>query len=231
MYKKNSILALIPARGGSKSIPKKNIKSLAGKPLIHWTIDAAYQSKYIDRLIVSTDDEEIAAEAERRACEVPFIRPSILAQDDTGSIEVILHALDTISDKYDFLLLLQPTSPFRTSDDIDAIIEFAIDNDVPAAVSVALAKKHPMYLYEILEGKLKPFIPGAKNQVRRQDMPPAYEHNGALYIASTDFLRNKQSFNSEEVYAFPRVGRINLDIDTLEDWNYAEYILTKGDFK
>ena len=127
MLNGKTILAIIPARGGSKGIPRKNIKPLAGKPLIAWTIEEAKKSKYIDRLILSSEDEEIIRIAKKWGCEVPFVRPKEFAEDETSGIEPILHAIETLSEKYDYVCLLQPTSPLRTVNDIDGCIKKCID--------------------------------------------------------------------------------------------------------
>lgn len=227
MYLGKKILALITARGGSKGIPRKNIKLLGGKPLICWTIDAALESKNIDLLILSSEDEEIISIAKKANCEVPFVRPFHLAQDQTTSMDVIMHALDNVEGIFDYLLLLQPTSPFRSSTDIDEIIETCLDHDSKMMVSVARLKKHPMFMYQLNGAFLKSFI-AAEEQQRRQDMPAAYEHNGALYLSSIDFLKKVKSYNVPEAMAFEMIGAANLDIDDQVDWQYAELLLENG---
>ncbi len=227
MYHGKKILALITARGGSKGIPRKNIKQLGGKPLICWTIDAALKSKYIDRLILSSEDEEIIDTAKKSNCEVPFVRPHHLAMDETSSMDVIMHALEHIDEVFDYLLLLQPTSPFRTSEDIDEIIKTCLDQDGKMMVSVAKLKKHPMFMYQLSGSYLQSFI-AAKKQLRRQDMPECYEHNGALYFSSINFLKNVKSYNVPEARAFEMVGAANVDIDDPLDWQYAEFLLERG---
>jgi len=227
MIEGKRILALITARGGSKGIPNKNIKPLAGKPLIQWTIDAARNSRYIDRLILSSDSANIISVAKQGGCEVPFIRPGCLAKDDAGSMEVVLHALDEIEEKFDYLLLLQPTSPFRTAEHIDKILEFSVQKNADLVVSVAKLKKHPMFMYEIKDGRLKSFFPSEK-QLRRQDMPAAYEHNGALYVAKPSYLYKNKTFNSPDALAYVTTGSINMDIDTYDDWELAECLINKG---
>lgn len=227
MFKDKKILGLIPARGGSKQIPRKNVKPLGGKPLIYWTIAAARKSAHLDRLIVSTDDKEIARSASQQGCEVPFLRPSSLAKDESGSIEVILHALGELEQEYDYVLLLQPTSPFRPPGVIDRFVEFAINKSADAAVSVCRAPKHPSYLFEIVDNQLSPCMEGATKQVRRQDMPKAYQHDGALYLATPSFLHCVGSFNHPGIYAFEQEGIATLDVDTPEDWDYAEFAIDK----
>ena len=227
MYKCKSILALITARGGSKGIRKKNICSLGGKPLIHWTIDAAKGSVYIDRLILSSDDEQIINVARDHECEAPFVRPANLATDETSSIDVIMHALSVVEEKYDYLLLLQPTSPFRTSGQIDGAIERIVDSRARMLVSVAKLRKHPMFMYEIVDLRLKSFFKSEK-QLRRQEMPPAYEHNGAIYISEIDYLRDRRSYCTDDVLAFEMDKLSSLDIDEVEDIEYAEFLIRKG---
>jgi CMP-N,N'-diacetyllegionaminic acid synthase len=228
MYKNNTILALITARGGSKGIPLKNIRPLAGKPLICWTIEAAHRSKYIDRLILSTDDQQIIRVAKEAKCEVPFVRPKELAEDTSSSMDVIMHALEQTQEPYDCLLLLQPTSPFRTADHIDGMIEQFFKLKAKMMVSVAKIKKHPAFLYQPHGIYLKSFFETA-TQLRRQDMPITYEHNGAMYLSKTDFLKKVKSFNISECAWFEMFGASNLDIDDQVDWDYAEFLLAKDE--
>jgi len=227
MYQRKKILALITARGGSKGIPQKNIKLLGGKPLISWTIDAALKSKHIDRLILSSEDEKIIDIAKKSNCEVPFVRPRNLAQDETPSMDVIMHAIEQIEEAYQYLLLLQPTSPFRSSLDIDRIIEACILQNCEMMISVAKLKKHPMFMYQLNGPCLKSFF-AAEEQLRRQDMPAAYEHNGALYLSSIEFLKKVKSYNVPEARAFEMVGLANIDIDDPVDLQYAEFLLERG---
>lgn len=227
MYQNKKIIAIITARGGSKGIPGKNIKPLWGKPLLDWTFEAAKSSLYLDRIILSTDDNRIIQHAEQLGCEVPFIRPSYLATDEATSTDVILHALDEAGNDYDYFLLLQPTSPFRKSRDIDHIIEACVDKGVMVMVSVEQVKAHPMFLYQLLDGALHSFDPQAQ-QLRRQDIPPVYKHNGALYIADINHFREVRSFVGKEAHGFICDGPINVDIDTHLDWQYAEFLLEKG---
>lgn len=227
MIKNQSVLALITARGGSKGIPGKNIKPLAGKPLIGWSIEAALASRYVDRVVVSSEDAGIVAVARRHGAEVPFIRPSALAEDDTPSMDVIVHALEALSEDYDYLLLLQPTSPFRTARDIDDALERSVSEGTPLMISVARLKKHPMFMYKINAGKLVPFIENSGVQLRRQDMPDAYEHNGAIYIAKVPYLLKERSFNTSEASPYVMEGAVNLDIDTPEDWERAEQLASR----
>ncbi len=227
MYKNKKILALITARGGSKGIPGKNIKNLGGKPLISWTIEVAKSSKYLDRLILSSDSSEIIDVALSCGCEVPFVRPSELATDQSSSIDVVLHAINSLDTKYDYILLLQPTSPFRKSSDIDGIIEYVIDNNLELAISVSKVKKHPAYLYKISGKKLIPYI-DVTHQLRRQDMPSTYEHNGALYFSSTEYILKEKTYNNPLASPYEMVGKVNIDIDDVDDWEYAEFLINRG---
>ena len=228
MIKNKRVLALITARAGSKGIPGKNIKPLDGLPLIAWTIKAAQQSAYIDRLILSTDGDDIARTAQAYGCDVPFMRPAELARDDSTSMDVIEHALSSLAQTYDYLLLLQPTSPFRTGADIDRFVEFAMSTPAKTVVSVSKLKKHPMYMYYIEDERLVPFLDNGKVQLRRQDMPAAYEHNGALYFSEIEHLLNVRSFNTACVTPYVTEGPINIDIDTPEDWDYAEFLAARA---
>lgn len=228
MYRDKKILALITARGGSKSIPRKNIKPLNGIPLINWTINAAKRSRYIDRLILSTDDHEIANIARSAGCEIPFMRPDELATDLATSMDVILHALENIKPDYDYLLLLQPTSPFRSTTQIDSIIEQGINNLVPITVSVSESKKHPSFMYTLENnGELTPTLPNQKHG-RRQDMPKVFEYNGALYLAYIPHLKTVKSFKGEQVQAFVMDTITSVDIDEPLDWEFSEYLIEKG---
>lgn len=227
MYGGKRVLGLITARGGSKGIPGKNIKYLAGVPLIEWTIRAAKKSKYIDRLVISTDDNAIASVASGLGCDVPFMRPSILARDASTSMDVIFHALDSLSEKYDYLLLLQPTSPFRTVDHIDAIIEQTIGAQVALSISVCKVKKHPAFFFNIEHGLLFPYEESVL-QKRRQEMPDLYEHNGALYMADISYLTRTKSFGGPGAKAFVMDPLSSIDLDDSLDWELAELVVMRG---
>jgi CMP-N,N'-diacetyllegionaminic acid synthase len=227
MYKGKKILALITARGGSRGIPGKNIKPLGGKPLINWTIAAAKGSKYIDRLIISTDDQVIADTAKEAGCEVPFLRPADLATDSSTSMDVIMHAFGHVQEQFDHLLLLQPTSPFRKTQHIDSIIQQGIDMASLMTVSVSKTKKHPAFMFNLAAGKLIPVLEDGL-QKRRQDMPAVYEHNGALYFSEISYLKKIKSYNCEGVRAFVMGDIESLDIDNTIDWMYAECLLKEG---
>ena len=221
------ILAIIPARGGSKGIPRKNIKPLAGKPLIAWTIETALQAQGIDRVIVSTEDEEIALVAKKFGAEVPFMRPLDLAQDDTPGIAPVLHAIEQLSD-YDWVLLLQPTSPLRSTEDIEGIIQICRDEGAPSAVSVTQASKHPFWMYQRDDrNRLQPLIPNRPEVTRRQDLTAAYALNGALYLARIDWLIQNQGFIGSETLGYVMPEERSVDLDTPMDWLWVEYLIER----
>jgi len=226
MIKGKSVLAIIPARGGSKGIPRKNIRMLAGKPLIAWTIDEAKKSKYIDRLILSSEDEEIIKVAKDWGCEVPFIRPVELAQDDTPGIEPVLHALDTLNEKYDYVMLLQVTSPLRQVNDIDGCVEMCIDSNASSCVSVTEVNQHPYLMYTVNhEGTLSTLVDQKEKISRRQDLPAVYILNGAVYIAESTWIRHSRSFLRPNTKAYVMSQDRSQDIDDFIDLQIAESIL------
>lgn len=220
------ILALIPARGGSKGILRKNIRSLAGKPLINWTIEAARDSEVCERLLVSTDDREIAAIARVSGADAPFLRPVSLSTDTTTSLSVVEHAIDWLHDMraetFSHVLLLQPTSPLRTKEDIQNAVRIAEKTNA-AVVSVCEPQQHP-YLCKIVreDGTLADFIPESANFSRRQDFPPVFTLNGAIYIISVDCLRAEKTFTPEKTIPYIMPPERSLDIDTPWDFFLAE---------
>ena len=230
MYKGKRVIALIPARGGSKGLPDKNILLLAGKPLIAWTIMAALNAPEIDRVIVSTDSEQIADVAREWGAEVPFSRPSELSTDDAKGIDVVFHALDWLAgqgESVGLLILLQPTSPLRTADDIHKGFQvFQRGEDVRAVVSVARPSHHPLWANTLPDnGWMGEFIrPDVLNR-NRQDLPAYYELNGAIYIAEPDYLRQKDSFISDSTFALIMEPDHSVDIDSKMDLVVAEQLI------
>jgi N-acylneuraminate cytidylyltransferase len=226
------LLALIPARGGSKGIPRKNIKPLAGKPLLGWTIDVARQAGSIDRIIVSTEDEEIASIARDLGAEVPFMRPAALSADDTPGIEPVIHALEQLPE-VDWLLLLQPTSPLRAVADIEGIVQLCFERDAPSAVSVTVVDKHPYWMYHCGEqDRLDPVIPDQPaNTRRRQDLPPAYTLNGALYLARRDWLLEHRRFVGPDTLGYVMPPERSVDLDTPRDWDWVEFLIEREHVK
>lgn len=221
---KPKILAIIPARGGSKGLPRKNIRKLAGKPLIAWTIAEAKKSKYINRLILSSEDDEIIEVAKQYGCEVPFKRPEELAQDDTSGIEPVLHAIQQCPG-YDYIVLLQPTSPLRTVKDIDGCIEKLLYSDADFCVSVTVPEKSPYWMYTLENERMIPLL--SKDQLidRRQDLPKSYALNGAIYVAKVSRFIEKKSFIAENTLAYIMSNENSFDIDTLIDFKICEYLI------
>lgn len=220
------ILALIPARGGSKRLPRKNVRPLGGKPLIQWTIEVATSISGICDILVSTDDYEIGLIARNAGAFVPWYRPSKLATDTASSVDVALHALTyyskTIS-PVDGLLILQPTSPFRTTTTIKAGINKFLSNPEQSIIGVTPTSDHPFSSFKIKNGFLEPFNKKNDSRFQSQSLSPTYSINGSLYIVPSNFLLEKQSLYTPNTR--PLIindSRESLDIDTLEDWQLAE---------
>lgn len=227
MFKGKKILAIIPARGGSKGVPGKNIKPAGGKPLIAWMIQAAKASRFIDRLVLSSDDEKIIKTAERFGCEIPFVRPSELARDESSSSDVILHALNKISG-YDYVMLLQLTSPLTITEDIDGCIESCITSRSTAMVSVTEPDKSPYWMFEMEEGNTLVPVLGKREYLnkRRQDLPRVYMPNGAIYIAESGWFSHHKSFFTDTTAGYVMPRERSLDIDTELDFKLLESVLS-----
>lgn len=223
------ILALIPARGGSKRIPGKNIRPLGGRPLIVWSIEAAKGTPEIRDILVSTDDPAIAATSRDAGALVPWLRPAELAADSASSIDVCLHALDWYEREngaVDGLLLLQPTSPFRSRATVQRGIELFHARHRRPVIGISPAKSHPMWCFYVEGESMRPFIKGANAPLRSQDLPPAYVVNGAFYLIAPADLRRLRSFEGPETVPLivdePEEG---LDLDTEWEWAVAEAIV------
>jgi len=224
-----SVLAIIPARGGSKGIPGKNTKLLGNKPLIGWTIEVAKKSKFIDRIIVSTDSIEIASIAKKYGAEFPFIRPSKLASDEASGTDVILHTLQWFEEndkKYDYFILLQPTSPFRKVNHINSALYTLINNqEAHTLVSVKIVDESPYWMKEIDErGFLKYYVSDAEQYPNRQDLPNIYIVNGAIYICKWEVFLQEKSFYKQNCLPYIMDTIASMDLDNMDDWNYAEYL-------
>ncbi|AOY75659.1 cytidylyltransferase domain-containing protein [Clostridium formicaceticum] len=222
------ILCIIPARGGSKGVKRKNIKPLRGKPLIGWTIDEAKKSKYIDRIIVSTEDEEIRRVSEKLDVEV-LIRPEELAQDHTPSIDVVFHTLDELKEGGyvpDLVVLLQCTSPLRKAKHIDEALSMLIQNkkNADGIVSVTKEEHPPWWLKKVDEdGYLTDFLEDQDNKfTRRQDFPDVYRLNGVIYVTKTETLHKEKSFITNKTMSYVMDRNASIDIDTEEDFLLAE---------
>ena len=222
MINGKTILGLIPARGGSKGVPRKNIRMAAGKPLIAWTIEEALKSQYIDRVILSSEDPEIMEVASHCGCEVPFQRPMELANDDTPGVAPVLHALSQLPE-YTYVTLLQPTSPCRTVEDIDGCIERCEAAGAKACVSIVKCQEHPFLIFTKDQGSiLHRLLPEAGNYHRRQDYPECFLLNGAVYVAQCKWLQSSRTFLSGETVGFEMPPERSLDIDTEEDFRRFE---------
>lgn len=223
------ILALITARGGSKRLPGKNIRLLGGKPLIVWSIDVVREIPEICDILVSTDDPAIALVCTKAGAFVPWLRPAELATDTASSVDVALHALNWYEDEkgaVDGILLLQPTSPFRSKETVRKGIELFKNNGQQPILGVSPSHSHPMWTFAIENNYLKPFIANSKFNVRSQDLTQAYVINGSLYLLSPYVLRTEKSFLGPKT--FPLVvesPQESLDIDSAWDWSIAENIV------
>jgi CMP-N,N'-diacetyllegionaminic acid synthase len=228
------VLALITARGGSVTLPRKNVLPFCGKPLIAYSIEAAREAKTagapIDRIIVSTDDAEIAEVSRRFGAEVPFMRPAELARPDTASLPVVQHGLRQAETeravRYDWVLLLQPTSPLRSKEDIRGALEIAADSDASAVISVSAANNaHPAKLKLIEDGVLKPYLGDSLQQPARQDFGfDVYKTNGAIYLTRRDLLMEQDTFYGSRPRALIMPPERSIDIDTQLDFEMAEFL-------
>jgi CMP-N,N'-diacetyllegionaminic acid synthase len=224
------ILALITARSGSKRIPGKNIKKLGGKPLINWSIDVATNIEGICDILVSTDSSVIAEIANKRGAITPWLRPDEISTDSSSSVDVALHAVNWYENehgKIDGLLLLQPTSPFRTKETIKNSINLFSEHQMKAIVSFSEVNDHPFWSYKLENGFMKPFIDN-KEHLQSQNLPPLYLVNGSIYLISPSELRKNKSFYKGEIIPYIiKNPRETLDIDTNWDWEIAEMICNK----
>ena len=224
------LLALVTARGGSKGVPHKNMKLLQGKPLIAWSIEAAKESPSVGRIVTSTDDEEIAEVARGWGSEVPFRRPPELARDVSPHIQVVVHALEWL-ERYEgyrpeYVLLLQPTSPLRTTEDIEAAVAIAEARNADAVVGVEESPHHPFLVKRLAEdGTLADFVTTDMAYLRRQDLPMAYVVNGAIYLNRREPLLSEETFLPRQTYPYVMPQERSMDIDTPWDWFLVELVL------
>lgn len=221
------ILGIVPARGGSKGVPRKNIRPLHGKPLIAWTIAAARECPLLSRVVISTEDAEIGAVAGQWGGEV-LARPAELARDETLGVDVILHALHAVPGPWDLVVMLQPTSPLRVAADITACIRLCTDGAAPASVSVVRATEPPAWMFaKDAAGRLEPVVPRSQMPLRRQDLAPAFLLNGAVYVAQPAWLERHRTFLGPDVHGYEMPAERSLDIDTLEDFAAAEAVFAR----
>lgn len=224
------VIAVIPARGGSKGVPRKNIKLLAGKPLIAYTIETALQSKSLDRVIVSTDDEEIAKISSDYGAEV-INRPAQLAKDETPTMSVIFHVLQVLKIRNfepEIVILLQPTSPLRTSYDIDCATKLFLENYNESVVSVCEVEHPPYWSFKIKDKYLKPVCGEKYLEMRRQDLPVVYFPNGAIYVSSPDVLKKYKSFFCSKTIPYIMPPERSVDIDNEIHFMLSELLIKRN---
>lgn len=232
MIQEKRIVALIPARGGSKGIPDKNIRDIKGKPLIAYTIEAARNSQYIDEVIVSTDSERIRQVAMQYQASAPFLRPETLATDTAKTIDVVLHTIEYLHGKeedYDYLVLLQPTSPLRTQRDIDGAIEKFMECGEQGLASVSQVSDSPILIRKIDEktNRMENLME-TSSTIRRQDMPDYYRINGGIYINRVADISPTTSFNDNKVF-YIMSKQHSVDVDEYIDLEIVKYYLEKGE--
>lgn len=232
MYQGKKILAIIPARGGSKGLPGKNIKELCGKPLISWSIESGLESLYIDEVMVNTDSEEFAVLARESGAKVPFIRPAELASDTAITFDVVEHTIkfykDVLKQSFDYVILLEPTSPLREKGDIDNMLKQLIDKaeQFDSIISVGEVAEHPSILKRIEEDTLVPFCPDLPMTNRRQDTIPAYFPYGVAYISKVDSLLEEKTFYCKKSDFYIIRRHQCYEIDDIYDFIAIEAIKT-----
>ncbi len=226
-------LAVIPARGGSKGVPGKNKKLLNGKPLIQYSIDAALQSKHISEVVVTTDDAEIMAIAKSLGANVPFVRPTHLAEDATPTLPVIQHAVSFLENEgkhFDAICLLQPTSPFRPKGFLDKALETFQEKQTDSLVSVLEVphQYNPHWTFEANENGVLQIATGEKNIIpRRQELPKAYHRDGSIYITKTQVLMEEDSLYGNSLAYIVSDATFYVNIDTIDDWEKATQLAKK----
>jgi CMP-N,N'-diacetyllegionaminic acid synthase len=227
-------LALIPARSGSKRLSGKNIRPLGGHPLIAWTIRAAIASACFDRIIVSTDSSEIAGISIRYGAEAPFLRPQELSTDEARTVDVVLHVLETLTSEEGFvaeeMCILQPTSPYRTAEDIARSYDLFREKEANAVISVAACTHSPAWTNTLGPGgSMEAFVASSHVNMRSQELPAYYRLNGAIYWYKAGIVREcKTTFPKTRIYAYEMDELRSLDIDTLLDFEYAGFLLERG---
>ncbi|MAG11617.1 MAG: N-acylneuraminate cytidylyltransferase [Parcubacteria group bacterium] len=231
MYKNKRFFAVIPARGGSKGIPRKNIKECAGKPLIQWTIEAAKKSALLDRFVVSTDDEEIGRIATACGADMPFVRPEELSTDSARGIDVAAHALQWANEEsgpYDYCLILQPTSPLRSVEDIDECIRKAVDTNADSVMSMyEISDMSPRKFKRIVNDKILPMAADeGATTADRHDSEPIYKRNCAVYLTKAEVMLRGELFGDDSrPYIMP--ADRSIDINETLDFKFAEFLLSE----
>jgi N-acylneuraminate cytidylyltransferase len=224
------ILATVLARGGSKRVPGKNLREIDGKPLVTRAVDGAMGLADVCAVLVSTDDSHIAQVATAAGALVPWLRPAHLASDTASSVDACLHALDWFEREFgtiDGLMLLQPTSPFRTRESVLTGIDLFRSSGLRSVIGVSPAKSHPFWCFRVEEGWLRPYFPGADLTARSQDLPPAYVINGAFYLITPTRLRRDRTFMSADMLPIMMSEKEGLDVDSEEDWALAQSMASR----
>jgi len=228
------MIAIIPARGGSKGLPGKNVKLLGGRPLICHSISAALKAKTISRVIVSTDDDEIANVARECGAEVPFMRPKKLATDNSMVMDAYLYTIDRLANESKELIetfvALLPTTPLRSSEDIDSAVVIFLERDADSVLSVSEAAV-PIEWYKKIgkDGLLSNYLPEVDAVNNRQDHIEAHIPNGAIYVFQTELLRKKRQYYLDKTYAYVMPRSRSADIDELLDFEWAEFLMYRKD--
>lgn len=226
MYKNKRFLAVIPARGGSKRLPKKNILNLASKPLIAWSIEAGNKSNYIDKVVVSSDDDEILTISKKYNADT-IKRPSYLSKDTSNTFDAVKHTIEYISSKYDYIVLLQATSPLRNSRHIDEAIQLLESKNADAIISVCPMEHSPLWSNTLLDDlSMNNFLNEKVLNKRSQDLDTYYRLNGAIYICKTNILlKEKTFFLKNNIYAYKMSKKFSVDIDEDIDFQLAELMI------
>ena len=223
------MIAIIPARGGSKGLPGKNVKNLLGKPMIAYTIEAAKQSKYISDIIISTDDQDIADIAISFGAICPFLRPSELASDSAMAVDNYIYTIERLNNEFDYkiddFIVLQPTSPLRTVDDIDGAISLFKEKEADSVISY-VEESHPITWHKYLDANNKFENIFDDTLENRQDNRKSYYPNGAIFVFNFNLIKTKQYF-SENSYAYIMPKNRSVDIDYIDDFEYVQYLLGK----
>ncbi|MCO6509301.1 MAG: acylneuraminate cytidylyltransferase family protein [Aridibacter famidurans] len=228
------VLGLIPARGGSKGVPRKNIRLLNGKPLLAYTAASAFGSELLSRVVLSTEDEEIAEVGRSVGLDVPFLRPAELAEDTTPTLPVVRHALRQLEDlgeRFEAVCLLQPTNPLRRAEDIDACIRLLESSGADSVVSVLRvpSEYNPSWVYRKSEnGELFLSTGESEPPARRQDLPAAFHRDGTIYVTRTEVINTAGSLYGRSIVGYEMKAEFSVNIDTQSDWEQAEALVTSA---
>lgn len=221
------VLGVIPARGGSKGVPRKNLRPLAGKPLLQWTAEVALVSRFIDRLILSTDDDEIAQVGVSLGLDVPFRRPAAAATDTATGADVVRHAIRAVGEQFDYLVYLEPTTPFRSTADIDACLERLVEARGDFCVSLRPSTEQPEWMFYLNTNNCIDPVIGRFGTTRRQDLRVSYVLNGAVYAGRVDAFGREGTFITQRTLGYVMPLERSIDLDAPADFDAAEAILLR----